>query len=266
MLPRRPKESAEVPLPRPSRVDELRARGASERPSTRVSAQPADARLEGLETTLHDLQSPVAVLDVCMKLLSTDLVGARPEIQETLRDARRATHRIRQYIDHLVVSERLRVGAFEPRSSMVDLRALLAGLVDEFGAHAELVGATVSSDLPSPEQTLSLPADETLLSRVFQNLLENALRHAGAGGRVLVTARRGSVVEVRICNDGPRVPREQREQLFRKFAEAPRALRGGGLGLYFCRLAVEAHRGTLILEDEPVWPVCFVVRIPVAAL
>jgi signal transduction histidine kinase len=266
MLPRRPNESAEVPLPRPSRVDELRGASASERPSMRVPSQPTDARVEAIEMTLHDLQSPVAVLDVCMKLLATDLSGARPEIQETLRDARRATQRIRQYIDHLVVSERLRSGAFEPRPSMVDLRAVLADLTAEFGAYAELVGATVSSDLPSPEQALSLPADETLLTRVFQNLIENALRHAGASGRVFVSARRGSVVEVRVCNDGPRVPREQREQLFRKFAEVPRAMRGGGLGLYFCRLVVEAHRGTLIVEDDAVWPVCFVVRIPVAAL
>ena len=223
-----------------------------------------DKRMELLELTLHDLQAPVAILDVSMRLLASDLAGADAEVQDTLRDARRAAGRIRQYIDHLIVSERLRHGTLELHRTPVDIASRLKELTDEYRGHAALVRATIDADL-SAIYGMIIRADETLLVRVFQNLLENAVRHA-EGGRVLVTASRDSVLEIRVQNDGPSIPASQQERVFQKFSSGVRNGRTSGLGLYFCRLALDAHSGTIVIEDDPAWPVTFVVRLPVSTL
>src|SRR5262245_48969857 len=99
--------------PRHSEIHEIERPKSGRRMLDETFPEKDDRRLELLELTLHDLQSPVAILDVSMRLLASDLASASTDVQDTLRDARRATRRIRQYIDHLVVSERLGRGALE---------------------------------------------------------------------------------------------------------------------------------------------------------
>jgi signal transduction histidine kinase len=114
----------------------------------------------------------------------------------------------------------------------------------------------------SGAQSLALTGDQTLLCRVFQNLVENSLRHAGKGGRVLVEATVDTCVEVRVCNDGPAIPRCDRESIFDKFSGNVAEHGTTGIGLFFCRLAIGAHGGSVTVQDTSNWPTCFVVRLP----
>jgi two-component system CheB/CheR fusion protein len=229
--------------------------------SERVSPHgAAGSQLEFIQLALHDLQTPVAVLDLSMKLLQDDLAAAGPEALATLRGAERAVRRIQQYIDHLVTSER--GASLRPRRERVDLVSLLKDIVADYSPHATTSGVALGLDV-SGAQSLVLIADQTLLCRVFQNVIENSLRHAGKGGRVLVEAHTGtSVVEVRVCNDGPAIPRGDREAIFEKYSGNVSEYGTTGIGLFFCRLAVAAHGGTISVQDTPSWPTCFVVRLP----
>jgi two-component system, OmpR family, heavy metal sensor histidine kinase CusS len=239
-----------------SRTDRLRA--------ARARAAAADtAQLEFVQLALHDLQTPVAVLDLSMKLLAEDLAGAGPEAIATLRGAERAVRRIQQYIDHLVTSER--TGPLRARRERVDVVSLLKDLVADYSHHAAVSGVALGLDV-SGAQSLVLTGDQTLLCRVFQNLVENSLRHAGKGGRVLVEASIDGCVEVRVCNDGPSIPRNDRECIFDKFTGNVGEHGTTGIGLFFCRLAIGAHGGTVTVQDTPSWPTCFVVRLPLSAL
>jgi signal transduction histidine kinase len=69
-----------------------------------------------------------------------------------------------------------------------------------------------------------------------------------------------------VRNDGPVIPEAARGALFDKFVQAGSAQEnrraGWGLGLYFCKLCVDAHRGHIGVQDEPGWPTSFVIRIP----
>ena len=98
------------------------------------------------------------------------------------------------------------------------------------------------------------------------NLLENGLRYTRPGGHLRVsTVDLGTQLEVRVANDGPAIPEGARAHIFEKYGQAqtPGATRiNRGLGLYFCRVAVEAHGGTIQLSDEPEMTTCFSVRIP----
>jgi len=245
-----------------ARVSSISLAARAERIRSERAHSAAAAQLEFIQLALHDLQTPVAVLDLSMKLLEDDLAGAGPEALATLRGAERAVRRIQQYIDHLVTSER--TGSLRPRRERVDLVALLKDIVADYSPHAATSGVALGLDV-SGAQSLVMIADQTLLCRVFQNVIENSLRHAGKGGRVLVEAHAGAAVEVRVCNDGPGIPRGDRETIFEKYSGNVAEHGTTGIGLFFCRLAVAAHGGTISVHDTPSWPTCFVVRLPFSA-
>ncbi|HEX3595141.1 MAG TPA: HAMP domain-containing sensor histidine kinase, partial [Polyangiaceae bacterium] len=145
-----------------------------------------------------------------------------------------------------------------------DVVSLLKDIVADYANHAATSGVALGLDV-SGAQSLVLVGDHTLLCRVFQNVVENSLRHAGKGGRVLVEAHVGTSVEIRVCNDGPGIPRADRETIFEKFSGNVAEYGTTGIGLFFCRLAVAAHGGTITVQDTPTWPTCFVVRLPLTA-
>jgi signal transduction histidine kinase len=93
------------------------------------------------------------------------------------------------------------------------------------------------------------------LRRVLENLLDNALRHAPEESTVRLSAvSRPDAVEIRISDTGPGIPPDKREKIFDRFVQVDAAGRpltrsGRGLGLAFCRLAVQAHGGRIWAED-----------------
>jgi signal transduction histidine kinase len=112
-----------------------------------------------------------------------------------------------------------------------------------------------------------LGADHDLLRRVLENLLDNALRYAPKGSRIAVSAlAHEGEVELRVADEGQGVPADLREGIFERFAQlesgqrsAPRT--GRGLGLTFCRLAVEAQGGRIYVEDGTPGAI-FCIRLP----
>lgn len=201
----------------------------------------------------HDLRSPlsniVSSLDVIQALMPQD---SDPAVEPLLDIAIRATERI----------ERL-------TNSLLDIRRLEAG---QSIANRELVSPTsitkeaVKNVLPIVEnknQEITLLIEENLprvwvdtdmIGRVLTNLLENAVKHTPAGSTIYLGARlEGNQVIMWVQDNGPGIPPDERERIFDKFSRlhgrgGPKGL---GLGLAFCRLAVEAHGGQIWVDDGP---------------
>ena len=98
----------------------------------------------------------------------------------------------------------------------------------------------------------TLHADPELITRVIANLVDNAIRHAPEGSEIRVAlAPSYSGVELRVADAGPGVPREAREAVFERFrsGNGNATHTNRGLGLAFCKLAVEAHHGRIWIED-----------------
>lgn len=113
---------------------------------------------------------------------------------------------------------------------------------------------------------LEVEIDHDLFDRVIENLFDNAIRYAPQNGRVAAAAALADgTLELTVGNDGPAVPLAEREAIFGRYhqIEARRAAARAnrGLGLYFCRLAVEAHGGAITVEERPDLPTTFVVRV-----
>jgi signal transduction histidine kinase len=115
------------------------------------------------------------------------------------------------------------------------------------------------------ERGLTVCADSSLLRRVVENLLQNSLEYTPVNGRISLEAHQRSGVEIAVSNTGRAIPLEARERIFEKFRRGPAASHApghAGLGLYFCKRAMEAHGGSVSVAETLEWPTTFVLHLP----
>jgi signal transduction histidine kinase len=141
------------------------------------------------------------------------------------------------------------------------LRELVTDVLRPWMLQARLRAISIREEV-SPEIVASV--DRDLFSRVLENLVDNSLRHAGSGGSVELSGRLGGSVQLRIGNTGQPIPHEYRSRLFEKFAKGTDGRFNFGLGLYFCRIAVEAHQGRIWVEEAANLPTVFSIELPCA--
>jgi signal transduction histidine kinase len=244
--------------------DEVQARLAEQK-SAELQAAQRDAELLSA-LLVHDMKNPLATVIMRLELAQRFITG-KPEqgqLQKELQVARVQTQRLLAMVEDLLAIARLERGALRARPEPVALQPLLAGVIAEYEQLAGTLGAEVKL---AADASLHAQVDRELVGRVLENLLANALRFVPPGGRVeLASMREARQVAIAVRNSGPAIPAEQRPHLFQRFGAAREGGRGNaGLGLYFCRLAAEAHGGSIALEDVPGWPVSFVVRLPLEA-
>jgi signal transduction histidine kinase len=117
--------------------------------------------------------------------------------------------------------------------------------------------------------TPGLEADKPLIKRVFGNLIQNALTHSAKAVTLHLSARRenGGVLFT-VADNGPGIPPEYQEVIFRKFQQvktphAPR-VRSSGLGLAFCKMAVDAHGGRIWVQSAEGQGSSFHILLPLA--
>jgi signal transduction histidine kinase len=139
---------------------------------------------------------------------------------------------------------------------------------------AEEAIETVSSNVENKKQEVSvsvpndLPGvwvDADMLRRVLTNLLENAVKYSPAGSKIYLGSRLdGDMVLMWVQDTGPGIPADERERIFDKFTRlhGSGGPKGLGLGLAFCRLAVEAHGGRIWVEECPEIGACFKFTLP----
>jgi two-component system sensor histidine kinase/response regulator len=214
------------------------------------------------EFVIHDLKNPVNSMD-----LHAQLLLRRPELATP---ARKSVQRIRdearsllRLVLNLLDISKSEEGQLAPRHAEVDLDALVTEILE---AH-EVKAQDAEVVLGRVVEVRSIAADIDLLRRVLENLLDNAIRHAPEQSEVRITAtRQAGAVEIRVADAGSGVPPEMREKIFERFVQVESGERvvtrtGRGLGLTFSKLAIEAHGGTLWVEDAKPGSV-FCVRLP----
>jgi signal transduction histidine kinase len=217
---------------------------------------------EHAELTLQSLRDCAAVLEYNLRF-ALRIGDADPsEACAALTDAAEAAQRITRRLDTANVTA---PGAdpIEPTLRRFPLRPLVAAIVrwarrEAEGRHVRL-GWSVAAGL-------HVEADSELLERVLQTLVDNALRHTVSGGRIEVRAEAApSGVRVTVADTGILVPIAQRCALFRRNARGVVRAREGlgpGQALYLCWRIVEAHRGSIGIEDQQGWSNTFVVELP----
>jgi two-component system sensor histidine kinase/response regulator len=198
---------------------------------------------------VHDLKNPVNSLDLHAQLLlrQPDLP---PRARESVLHIRAEARSLLRLILNLLDISKSEEGRLTPRLAPVALEPLSAEIVDAFEMRAQAARVTLKRGLSVD----SVVADADLLRRVLENLIDNGLRHAPAGSVLtLSSVRREGGVELRVADQGRGIPAEQREKIFEAFVQGSTEQQltrsGRGLGLTFCRLAVQAHGGNIWVED-----------------
>lgn len=194
---------------------------------------------------VHDLRNPLNVVASGLEIAAVGLRDAdQPKVKEILRIAAQSTERLMALVDDILQISRLEEGRLPLESEMTSLGALVQ---DVLAAQRPLAEAKELQLVAQIEPDLPLAyADPSLLARVLYNLVDNAIKFAPPSTPITVELSRGDgEFVVRVRDHGPGVPIEMRERLFEKFASSDRRKRGTGLGLAFCRLAVEAHGGRI---------------------
>jgi signal transduction histidine kinase len=216
----------------------------------------------------HDLRSPLAnvvsSLDVLEAMLPEEF---DPAIKSLLDIAIRSTERIQRLTDSLLDIRRLEAGQPIGNIQMIFPSTLAEEAVETVLPIVENKKQFVS--MLVPQELPGVWVDADMLRRVLTNLLENAVKYSPAGSKIYLGAREESeMVLMWVQDTGPGIPPDERERIFDKFTRlhGKGGPKGLGLGLAFCRLAVEAHGGQIWVEDGPEFGACFKFTLPTAVI
>lgn len=212
----------------------------------------------------HDLRTPLSVLRSEVEAMQD---GVRPLDQEGLGRLHQEVMRLSRLVEDLRTLSVAEAGGFALQREPVEVRAFLQRVLAGFASRATAAGVDLRLE-PAPEG-LVVEADPAALSRVLDNLLDNALRYA-APGPVEVAARpEAQDVRIAVRDHGPGLPDEEVDRLFERFyrgdpARARQAEGGSGLGLAIAKALVEAHGGRLEAGPAPGGGALFTVVLPAA--
>lgn len=222
------------------------------------------ARRDLVANVSHELKTPLAALKGFLELLEDDHVSEARR-REFLGLMSQEAARLERLVEEQLELARLDAGALRIDVEDVDLGELAAEVVAGRRPLAEPEGVTLSIHLP--EAPVVVAADPARMEQILLILLDNALRHTPAGGRVDVVVRREDADATMAVRDtGEGIPADVQDQVFERFyqADPSREGRGLGLGLAIARGLARAHGGGIELRSAPGVGSEFTVRLPLA--
>jgi len=216
-------------------------------------------RSEIVAVASHELKTPLTSLQMNLLLLQEQADSLTPRQREILSVAARGGEELGATIDELLDLTRIDAGQFRLTQERVDVAAVVEQVVSNLRPRYE--DAEVAIRVVKEAPSAIVRGDATRLRIVFVNLLTNALKYTPRGGQVTVRlvsrqnaeAETQSKLQITVTDTGPGIPPELRERVFEKFfrvedqlPEAPKGVRGTGIGLYLSREIIEAHGGTIL--------------------
>jgi signal transduction histidine kinase len=216
-------------------------------------------KLEDLKDSLthmivHDLNNPLAAVSGNLQLLQL-LCNEKLSKDESdcLKQAFDSSEELKMMIANLLDINKMEEGELKLNYENFRLQELVREVVRQMQISASRQSKSVS--LEADCEIPGISADKVLIKRVIANLISNAIKYTPENGSVIVKVdcrNENSDLYIEVRDSGPGIANEYREKIFEKFAQVQdsRARLGHGLGLTFCKLAVEAHGGKIWVESE----------------
>ena len=213
----------------------------------------------------HDLRSPLANIVSSLDVLSALSSGEENEtLQSVVTIARRSTDRIQRLVSSLLDINRLESGqAIISQQSATPIK-VIEDAIEAVHPMVESRHQTLTNRIP--EKLPSIWVDVDMIRRVLINLMENASKFTPPEGKIEIGAKRdGEWVQMWVQDNGPGIPFGDQERIFNKFTrlEGEEAPNGLGVGLAFCRLAIEGHGGKVRVESQSGHGAKFIMTLPV---
>jgi len=201
---------------------------------------------------VHDLRSPLTTVtgyvDALEQMASDKL---NPDEAKCVAEAKRGAVDMRDMITTLLDVSRLEAGEMPLRLQDYNLAEIAREAANRFTP--VLRGRTLRCEVPA--EPVSVSCDGDVIRRILENLISNALKFTKSAGTIRVRVQsNAAAATISVSDDGEGIPREQHKHVFEKFGQTDsggKHRHSTGLGLAFCRLAVEAHHGKIGLASEP---------------
>jgi signal transduction histidine kinase len=213
----------------------------------------------------HDLRTPLAGIQAMVEALDDGVVSDPTDVRTYYARLSTEATRLARLVDDLFELSRIEASALDLTLEAVSLDDLVSEAMASAAVRARAKGVEVEGDASSTPAMVAASSPE--LSRVLQNLLDNAIRHTPSGGRVRVSVgRNGAQAEVSVVDACGGIPNRDLAHVFDLAYRGDTARTpgdGAGLGLAIARGFVEAHRGDIAVTNE-VDGCRFTVRLPLA--
>ena len=264
--------SPEIPSPDPANVARLEAENTALREQI---ARIEKERVEYLQNVSHQIVAPLNA----MKWHIENITEARVSIERAKKvfrsiysQASLAVHLAKNFCLMSNLEEDHALSKLREPLQEVELRRLLVNLADDFQPQGWDQKIQIDVDDVRFDNNPPVLAIKPLISQVFSNILENALKYSNAGTNVVAQGkhdRASDTFTVQIRNQGIHIREEDRERIFERSFRTEQARRkypaGTGFGLYIAKRIVALHEGTIKASTEGSWTV-FSVTLPVSAL
>ena len=230
-------------------VTELKAANLQLQEAERLRAETTDLVIHDLRNPLHGIIGAVGLLQM---VLAPEALQDNRDLFELINNN---CARLQRLVDSLLDISRIESGELLLARQPANVSQIIQAAVDRLTA--TLLKRELTCQLRLPADLPQLAVDEDMIDRVVVNLLDNAIKFTPAGGQITISAQaREQQVLISINDTGRGIPPELRDHIFERFARAiadddqrGSMQRGFGLGLTFCKLAIEAHNGQIWAED-----------------
>ena len=210
---------------------------------------------ESASVLSHEIRTPITSLRHALRAVGEKLgVEDKVLIEEFTRNLGR--------IERLLGETLSFAKPLKPKREVVSLTRLVGDAVAECGAIEAFAGMNVDVRVGD---AIQLRVDAQMFGEIFSNLLRNSTDACGGKGSIEIDCRfEGGHLQIYCCDDGPGVPVNMRDEIFKPFSSSKDY--GTGIGLAFSRKVVESHGGTIDLVDRPGAGACFRIALPASAL
>ncbi|QPC95858.1 ATP-binding protein [Mesorhizobium sp. INR15] len=197
----------------------------------------------------HDLKTPLNRLQLILDVASQKTASGQ-EVSDDLVEARAEGTQINETFDALLRIAQIEAGARKARFTDLDLSEVVETIAEIYADVAEDDGKSLSSIALQSGNVIH--GDRELLTQLFANLVENALRHCPTGTSIeLSVIRQADHILAKVSDNGPGIPAGEREKVFQRLyrLDSSRSTPGSGLGLSLVRAIVDLHGATAVLQD-----------------
>ena len=220
---------------------------------------------ELITNVAHDLRTPLTSIIGYLELLSRGMPMEEEMRQKYIDIAYTKAKRLEKLIEDLFGFTKMNCGKIAMHVGRVDIVKLLGQLLEEF--YPSFADKGLTYELTSNVPSLEITADGNLLARLFDNLINNAIKYGADGKRVMVKVAAGpETVTVSVTNYGYVIPAEELPLIFNKFYRVERSRSsstgGTGLGLAIAKWIVDSHGGVIGVTSVEGVGSRFTIRLP----
>jgi signal transduction histidine kinase len=200
---------------------------------------------------VHDIRSPVSTILIYCDLLEHQMGSDMDQVQAIRGEAQRLS----SFLTDMLMMARMEHGRLMLARKKVDMNKLATAVYESYRPMADL--KQIDFQMQLPESSPAIAVDENLWRRVMDNLVSNAVKFSPTKGQITLrledAENAGSSMRLQVIDQGPGIPVEHRDTIFDKFkivASGRRDVKQVGLGLAFCKMVVDAHKGKIYMEPN----------------